>query len=68
MPSLTNVTFPHDQYSELKAAVSHFGFENLNQFFRACGHTIIKHHQQGDALIAPLHFVVTETSLQKRKR
>ena len=54
--SLTNLTFPETETQALRAAVAHYGYENLNQFFRVCAHTLIMHHQRGDRLNLPLDF------------
>jgi hypothetical protein len=59
MPSLTNVTFPSEDRARLKAAIKHYRFENLNQFFRVCGYSIIEHHARDEALVAPLRFEVS---------
>jgi hypothetical protein len=61
MPSLTNVTFPQEKEELLRNAVKHFGYENLNQFFRACGHVIIAHYKRDDQLISPLRFVAQKS-------
>jgi hypothetical protein len=52
--SLTNITFPQNERVLLREAIEHYGFENLNQFFRICAHTLIRHYQRGDKLSLPL--------------
>ena len=68
--SLTNVTFPPELVPALRKAVEYYDFENLNQFFRLCGHAIIEHHKRGDKLIAPYSFLSVNgeaSTLCKRK-
>lgn len=57
MPSLTNVSFPPELAPALYKASEFYRFENLNQFFRACGHAIIEHHKHKDTLTLPLAFL-----------
>ena len=56
MPSLTNVTFPHNEYGNLKKATEHYRFESLSAFFRMAGIILIEHYKRGDSLESPLRF------------
>lgn len=56
MASLTNVTFPEDQYGALKKATEHYRFESLSAFFRIAGLILIEHYKKGDTLESPLRF------------
>jgi hypothetical protein len=62
MPSLTNLTFPAEEEDLLREAIKHYRFENLNQFFRVCGHAIIDHYKRGETLLSPLRFEAWHSS------
>lgn len=67
MASLTNVTFPEEDYEVLKAATVFYRYDSVSAFFRAAGHALIEHYGHKDELVSPLQFAVAASKAKPRR-